>query len=45
MSNHKLQPVRGTKDLYADEIKIFNHIVKTAQKRGENFGFEELQTL
>lgn len=44
MSNHKLQPVRGTKDLYADEIKIFNHIVKTAQKRGENFGFEELQT-
>ncbi|MBU6140224.1 MAG: histidine--tRNA ligase [Proteobacteria bacterium] len=44
MSTHKLQPVRGTKDLFADEIKIFNHIVATAKKRGENFGFEELQT-
>jgi histidyl-tRNA synthetase len=44
MSTHKLQPVRGTKDLFADEIKIFNHIVSTAKKRGENFGFEELQT-
>lgn len=44
MSNHKLQPVRGTKDLFADEIKIFNHIVSTAKKRGEIFGFEELQT-
>lgn len=44
MSNHKLQPVRGTKDLFADDIKIFNHIVSTAKKRSENFGFEELQT-
>ena len=44
MSTHKLQPVRGTKDLFAEEIKIFNHIVSTAKKRGENFGFEELQT-
>lgn len=44
MSNHKLQPVRGTKDLFGDEIKVFNHIVSTAKKRSENFGFEELQT-
>lgn len=44
MSDHKLQPVRGTKDLFGDEIKIFNHIISTAKKRGENFGFEELQT-
>lgn len=44
MSNHKLQPVRGTKDLFGDEIKIFNHIVATAKKRSENFGFCELQT-
>lgn len=44
MSNHKLQPVRGTKDLFGDEIKVFNHIVLTAKKRSENFGFEELQT-
>lgn len=44
MSNHKLQPVRGTKDLFGDEIKIFNHIVETAHKKSESFGFEELQT-
>lgn len=44
MSTHKLQPVRGTKDLFAEEIKIFNHIISAAKKRGENFGFEELQT-
>ncbi|MBM5782227.1 MAG: histidine--tRNA ligase [Pelagibacterales bacterium] len=44
MSNHKLQPVRGTKDLFGDEIKIFNHIVATAKKRSESFGFSELQT-
>ncbi len=44
MSDHKLQPVRGTKDLFSDEIKIFNHIISTAQKKSEFFGFEELQT-
>lgn len=44
MSNHKLQPVRGTKDLFGDEIKLFNHIVKTAKEKSENFGFVELQT-
>jgi histidyl-tRNA synthetase len=44
MSDHKLQPVRGTKDLFGDEIKIFNHIVSIAKKKSEFFGFEELQT-
>lgn len=44
MSNHKLQPVRGTKDLFGDEVKIFNNIVAIAKKKGEAFGFEELQT-
>jgi len=44
MSDHKLQPVRGTKDLFGDEIKIFNHIISTAKKKSEFFGFEELQT-
>ncbi len=43
-SNHKLQPVRGTKDLFGSEIEIFNHIVSTAKKKSEFFGFEELQT-
>ncbi len=44
MSDHKLQPVRGTKDLFGDEIKIFNHIVQVAKQKSELFGFEELQT-
>jgi histidyl-tRNA synthetase len=44
MSNHKLQSVRGTKDLFGQEIKIFNNIVATAAKRARSFGFEELQT-
>ena len=44
MTQHKLQAVRGTKDLFGDEIKIFNHIISIAKKRSEFFGFEELQT-
>ncbi|NBV07110.1 MAG: histidine--tRNA ligase [Proteobacteria bacterium] len=44
MSDHKLQPVRGTKDLFGDEIKIFNHIISVAKNKSEFFGFEELQT-
>ena len=44
MSTNKLQPVRGTKDLFGDELKNFNHIVSTAKKHGEFFNFEELQT-
>jgi histidyl-tRNA synthetase len=44
MSDHKLQPVRGTKDLFGEEIKVFNHIVETARTKSETFGFEELQT-
>ena len=44
MSNHKIQPVRGTKDLFGNEIKFFNHIVSSAKKKSEVFGFEELQT-
>jgi len=44
MSNNKLQPVRGTKDIFGADIKIFNHIINTARKKSEIFGFEELQT-
>lgn len=44
MSNHKLQPVRGTKDLFGEEIKIFNEIVKIAKNKSAAYGFEELQT-
>ena len=44
MSSNKLQPVRGTKDLFGNELKNFNHIVSTAKKHSEFFNFEELQT-
>ncbi len=44
MSNHKLQPVRGTKDLFGDEIKAFNNIIDIAKRKSEAFNYEELQT-
>lgn len=44
MSDHKLQPVRGTKDLFGEEIKIFNKIISVAKETSFSFGFEELQT-
>lgn len=44
MSNHKLQPVRGTKDLFGDDLKIFNAIIDAAAKRANAYGFNELQT-
>lgn len=44
MSNHKLQPVRGTKDLFGEEIRSFNHVVEVARRKSEAFCFEELQT-
>lgn len=44
MSSGKLQPVRGTRDLFGEEIKNFNHILSTARKHSEFFNFEELQT-
>lgn len=44
MSDHKLQPVRGTKDLFGEEIKLFNSIVDIARLRAVSYGFSELQT-
>lgn len=44
MSDHKLQPVRGTKDLFGEEIKLFNIIVDIARARAQSYGFGELQT-
>lgn len=42
--SHKLQPVRGTKDLFGEEVKLFNHIVEIARHNSAAFNFEELQT-
>jgi histidyl-tRNA synthetase len=44
MSNNKLQPVRGTKDLFGDDIKIFKEIINCATKIASLYNFEELQT-
>jgi histidyl-tRNA synthetase len=43
MSENKLQPVRGTKDLFGQEIIMFNHIIDIARKNADLYGFEELQ--
>lgn len=40
----KLQPVRGTKDLFDQEIKHFNQIIQVAKNLATNYGFSELQT-
>ena len=44
MSDQKLQPVRGTKDLYGQDIKLFNYIVKTAKANSIAYGFGEIST-
>ena len=44
MSNHKLQPVRGAKDLFGDDIKIFNAIIDVAARLANAYCFNELQT-
>jgi histidyl-tRNA synthetase len=44
MSDNKLQPVRGTKDLFGADIKSFNQIITCARRHSEFFNFEELQT-
>ncbi len=43
MSENKLQPCRGTKDLFGQEIIAFNHIIDIARKNADLYGFEELQ--
>jgi histidyl-tRNA synthetase len=44
MGSNKLQNVRGTKDLFGSEIKIFNNIVSVAKGISANYGFNELST-
>lgn len=44
MTNPKFQNVRGTKDLFGEEILRFNQIVEIAKRRSLQFRFEELQT-
>lgn len=44
MSDQKLQPVRGTKDLYGQDAQLFNYIVKTAKINSNSYGFKEIST-
>ena len=39
---HKLQPVRGTRDLYGDEIHIHQHIVNIATDIASRYGFKAI---
>lgn len=40
----KLQPVRGTHDLLAEEYRLFEHVVKTAKVVSELYGFQPIAT-
>lgn len=40
----KLQPVRGTHDLLPEDFRKHAHVVNTARKLTENYGFDEVQT-
>jgi histidyl-tRNA synthetase len=44
INNQKLQPVRGTKDLYGQEIIAFNYIISCAKKIATLYGFNEIST-
>jgi histidyl-tRNA synthetase len=39
-----LQPVRGTHDLYAEDARRHRHVVETARKVAEDYGYEEIAT-
>jgi histidyl-tRNA synthetase len=39
-----LQPVRGTRDLVGDELQSFLHIIHTARKIAQVYGFTEIET-
>jgi histidyl-tRNA synthetase len=36
-----LQPVRGTRDLIGEEVRRHRHVVETARRIAERYGFEE----
>lgn len=44
LGKEKLQPVRGTKDLYGEEISAFNFVVNAAKKLSALYGFNEIST-
>jgi histidyl-tRNA synthetase len=41
---HKLQPVRGTKDLLEEEHRLFSHVTATSRQVSGLYGFSEIAT-
>ncbi|MEX2297744.1 MAG: histidine--tRNA ligase [Dongiaceae bacterium] len=44
MSSSSLQPVRGTHDLYGEVGRRHRHVVETARKIAERYGYDEIST-
>lgn len=42
--SQKLQPARGTKDIFADEYRLHQFVTDTAQAVGELYGFKPIAT-
>ena len=42
--NSKIQNVRGTNDIFGQELELFNQIVETAKKRSLQHNFQEIST-
>ncbi len=42
--SHKLQPVRGTKDILPDEQRLFSYVVDKAKNISALYGFKEFST-
>lgn len=40
----KLQPARGTRDIYGDEARRMNAVVETFRRVASSYGFEEIST-
>ena len=39
---HKLQPVRGTRDIYGADARAMAHVAETFKDLGHAYGFEEM---
>jgi histidyl-tRNA synthetase len=44
MTTHKLQPARGTKDLFEEEHRLFSHVTGKAREISALYGFAEIAT-
>ncbi len=44
MSKKFIQPVRGTHDVYGEEMRLFTHIIRQMQDVATLYGFTEMQT-